>query len=248
MDFKVSRTQRGDEQLTLANDGVSRGVSVGFDDIAPGPSFKTIDGQRVLVYGPNSASLAEVSTTWQPTFAEPQAGVVYVLSKDEKGNGPVAEKEEAPASGAIDITPIQNAVRAELAENRASLVERDSRIDVVLSKFDQFMETQRAAFAIPHGEAPRKPKLYDWVQISLRQMRGQPISDTVLHELALDDVITTDNPGLVPEQLVPDYDDVINNDRPFLQSTRQIAPPTTGMAMDSPDHHPARRRRHAGQR
>ncbi len=229
MDFKVSKTQRGDEQLTLANDGVSRGVSVGFDEIAPGPTGKTIDGRRVLVYGPNSARLAEVSTTWQPTFAEPQAGVVYVLSKDEKGQGPMAEKTEAPASG-VDTEELVGTIRREFAERDTRM---DTKLDTVLGMFEQFADAQRASFAIPDA-TPQKPKLHHWVEVALRTMRGQQISDKKLHELALDDVVTTDNPGLVPDLLVPDYDDLINRDRPFLTSTRQIEAPATGTSMILP--------------
>jgi phage head maturation protease len=226
MDFKVSKTQRGDEQLTLANDGVSRGVSVGFDEVAPGPEAKMVDGRRVLVYGPNSARLAEVSTTWQPTFAEPQAGVVYVLSKDEKGTGPMAETNEAPASG-VDTDALAGAIRREFTERDTRM---DTKLDTVLGMFEQFADAQRASFAIPDA-TPQKPKLHHWVEVSLRLMRGQQLSDKTLHELALDDVVTTDNPGLVPDLLVPDYDDLINRDRPFLTSTRQIEAPATGTTM-----------------
>jgi phage head maturation protease len=236
MDFKVSKTQRGDEQLTLANDGVSRGVSVGFDDINGGPAAKTLGGRRVLVYGPNSAALAEVSTTWQPTFPVPQAGVVYVLSKDEapegeKGSGPMAENQEAPAVGAIDTAQFTEIVRKELASRDTAV---DSKLDVVLSAFETWREQARADFAIPHSENPRKPKLYDWMEQSLRLMRGQPVSPTLLQTLALDDVITTDNPGLVPDVFTADYDDLINQDRPFLRSTRQVTAPTTGNSMTLP--------------
>jgi phage head maturation protease len=230
MDFKVSKTQRGDEQLTLANDGVSRGVSVGFDEVGDGPQARLIDGKRVLVYGPNSASLAEVSTTWQPTFPVPQAGVVYVLSKDEKGSGQMAENQETPAVGA-DTDRIVAAVRTEMSDRDTRI---DDKLDHVLSAFDEWRESNRAAFAIPQGEVTRRPLLHNWVEMALRTMRGQKISDTVLHELALDDVVTTDNPGLVPDLLVPDYDDLINNDRPFLRSTRQIQAPATGTSMILP--------------
>jgi hypothetical protein len=99
-------------------------------------------------------------------------------------------------------------------------------MDVVLSKFDEFAEAQRAQFTVPQESAPApKPKLHDWLEVALRTMRGQKISEKELKTLALDDVVTSDNPGLVPETLVPDYDDLINSARPFLQTTRQIAAP-----------------------
>ncbi len=230
MDFKVSKTQRGDEQLTLANDGVSRGVSVGFDDVNGGPKSKVIDGRRVLVYGPGSARLAEVSTTWNPTFPVPLAGVAYVLSKDEKGTGPMAEPQEAPVTGGFDPAALEG-IQRQLTDRDAKV---DEKLDRIFSQFDQMAEAQRASFVVPAASAPRKPALHNWVEVALRQMRGQKINDTILRELDLDDVITSDNPGLVPDVLVPDYDDLINQDRPFLRSTRQIAPPATGTSMILP--------------
>ncbi len=227
MEFQLSKTSRADDQLALANDGVSKGASVGYDFDPSKVTVERIDGQAVTVYGPGSVRLAEVSTTWQPTFAS--AGVQYVLStaEAEKGNGPVAENQEAPAAGVIDTAPVIEAVRAELATG-------NDRIDRMLSAFETWRETARADFAIPQSEPVRKPKLHDWMEQSLRLMRGQPISQTVLHTLALDDVITTDNPGLVPDAFTADYDDIINQDRPFLQTTRQVAAPATGNSMTLP--------------
>ena len=228
MDFQLSKTQRADEQLTLAKDGVSRGASVGFAETAP-PQVKRINGQNVTVYGPGSVALAEVSTTWQPTF--PDAGVLYALHQaGEKGEGPMtAEVQEAPAGGAIvDYDKLTAAIVAANASG-----ERDEKIDRMLSKLDDFVEVQRAQFTVPQGEKV-KPKLEDWAFVTLKRLSGEHISPSVIKELALDDVVTTEQPGLVPNVLQPDYDDVINQDRPFLNSTREIRPPATGTSLILP--------------
>jgi phage head maturation protease len=231
MDFRVSKTDRGNDQLTLAVDGVSRGVSVGFDDVPGGPQFRKLGGQRVLVYPASSARLAEVSTTWTPTFAQPQAGVMYVLSKDEKGEGQMAETQEAPAVGTVDTAPFGEIVRRELAGQDEK---RNEKLDRVLSAFDEWKEERRSQFTVPGAPAQRKPELRHWVEMALRQMRGQTLSPTLLKELALDDVVIADNPGLVPDVLTPDYDDVINSDRPFCQSTRKVEAPVTGTSLILP--------------
>jgi len=47
MVFKVSKTSRGDEILTLADDHVSDGASVGFMEVPGGTSIETRDGRRL---------------------------------------------------------------------------------------------------------------------------------------------------------------------------------------------------------
>ncbi len=227
MDFRVSKTPRGDEQLTLARDGVSRGTSPGFRDVPGGPQQKLVDGRATTVYGPDSAFLAEVSTTWTPTF--PGDGVVYVLSQDEKGPGPaMAEAQEAPASG-VDYEKLTAAIVA-----AGQSTARDEKIEKVLEKFDEMVELQRSNFAVPQGEDQRKPKLYNWVGVTLRRMAGEQISPTELKELALDDVVIGEQPGLVPTRFTPDYGDIIDQSRPFLESTREIDPPATGTSLILP--------------
>ena len=223
MDFRVSKTARGDEQLTLARDGVSRGASVGYAEGPNHPKAKTIDGRRVTVYGPASATLHEVSTTWQPTFSE--AGVLYALHAQEKESAPVAETQEAPATGAVDYELL---VRTILAANTQA--NADSKLEKALGKFEEMIELQRANFKVPTGPA-RTPKLHDWVEYTLRRSRGEAMPPTLLKELALDDIITSENPGAVPTQLLPLYSDLINQDRPFLRSTTEVAPPSTGTSM-----------------
>lgn len=244
MDFRVSKTQRGDEQLTLALDGVSRGTSPGFRDVLGKPQQKLIDGQLTTVYGPGSAVLAEVSTTWSPTFEGD--GVMYVLNRDEsgrpaeKGDGPMAEPQEAPAVGAIDYAPLAqmtaDAIDKVLSEHRKATetAQTDSKIQLLLSKHDELIELQRAQFAVPQATEQKKAKLHHWVEYTLRRMAGDTFGPSELKELALDDVVTTEQPGAVPSVFTADYDDLINSDRPFLNSTRQIAPPRTGTSMTLP--------------
>jgi phage head maturation protease len=242
MEFAVSRTSRGDDQLTLAGDGVSRGASVGYAEIAGRSRVRQVDGRSVRVYPPGSAVLHEVSTTWQPTFDE--AGVMYVLHRDEKGEGPMAEVQEVPVVGAapvitagIDYDALAKAtagaVTAALASERDAAAS-EAKLDAVLAKFDQMVELQRAQYTLPAGEGKPKPKLHHWVELTLRRMRGETISPTEIKSLALDDVITTEQPGLVPTQFTSDYDDLINQDRPFLNSTRRIEAPATGTSLVLP--------------
>ena len=242
MDFRVSKTPRGDEQLTLALDGVSRGTSPGFRDVLGKVQQKLIDGKPTWVYGPGSAVLAEVSTTWTPTFEGD--GVMYVLNRDngptaERGDGPMTEAQEAPVVGAIDYAPLAqmtaDAIDKVLSEHRQASKESqsESKIDSILAKHEELIELQRAQFNVPQGDAP-KPKLHKWVEYTLRRMAGDTFGPSELKELALDDVVTTEQPGAVPSTFTADYDDLINQDRPFLNSTREIAPPRTGTSMTLP--------------
>lgn len=222
--FRVSKTQRGNDQLTLARDGVSRGTSPGFMDVPGGPQQKLVDGRLTTVYGPASAVLAEVSTTWSPTF--PGDGVVYMLHSEQKGSGPMAEPTEAPViTPGIDYEAFANAIVT--AQSKGAT---ESKLETLLSKFDEMVELQRSQYNVPTGTV-RKPALHSWVEVTLRRLRGEAIPPSQLKELALDDVITTEQPGLVPNLLVPDYNDIIAPERPFLNSTRKIAAPASGTSM-----------------
>lgn len=253
MEFAVSRTARGDEQLTLATDGVSRGASVGFEETGRAVRLERRGGRTVRVYGPGSAILNEVSTTWSPTFRT--AGVTYVLSTSpipstegtKTMSAPATTPDPAPApvpapviqampDGALAAALDRLGERLDRSEADRPLAEK---LDVMLSKFgewqDRFQELARQQFQVPPGESGRpKPKLHHWVEVTLRRMSGQHISPTELKTLALDDVVTTEQPGLVPSVFTADYDDLINADRPFLQSTRNIVPPATGNSMTLP--------------
>lgn len=248
MDFAVSKTQRGDEQLELANDGTSTGASVGFHEVGK-VRIEQIGGKRVLVFPPNSVQLDEVSTTWQPTFKE--AGVVYVMN--QKGTPTMPETAIAEAQPAAP-PPTITGVRDESDRVMLSLVERlisssderqaqlTSQLGTMLSTFTDaqarleqtFEELSRRDFQVPEGSGKPKAKLAHWVEVTLRRLGGEVISPTELKTLALDDVITTEQPGLVPSVFTADYDDLINTDRPFCQSTRQIDPPRSGTTMTLP--------------
>jgi hypothetical protein len=193
----------------------------------------------VRVYPARSARLAEVSTTWQPTFAGD--AVTYMLHRQQEGNAAPMAENDAPVNGAqitqvIDYDAMAqitaNAVGQVLASDREAGAE--SKIEQLLTKFDEMVELQRSSFIVPAAAAAPKPKLHKWVEYTLRRMAGDTFGPSELKELALDDVVTTEQPGAVPSVFTADYDDLINQDRPFLNSTREIAPPRTGTSMTLP--------------
>jgi hypothetical protein len=65
-------------------------------------------------------------------------------------------------------------------------------------------------------------------------MRGENMSSGDMKRLALDDVIISEQPGLVPDVFTADYDDLISGDRPFLSSTRKINAPVSGETLTLP--------------
>lgn len=142
----------------------------------------------------------------------------------------MAEALEAPAIGAgIDYEQMAGAVAKALSTANA-----ESKMDEILAKFDELTELQRASFKVPAGDDKPRAKLQDWVSVTLRQMAGEQVSPTEIKTLALDDVVIGEQPGLVPAVFTADYDDIINDNRPFLESTREVRPPRSGTTMTLP--------------
>ena len=102
-------------------------------------------------------------------------------------------------------------------------------------RIEKMEERYRSDIIIP-GIAPvKKASLGDWASVAVRMIKGQPVNKQELQERALDDIITPDNPGLVPDALRSDLlIGIVNPRRPFLNSTTQIEAPETGMQIIVP--------------
>ncbi len=204
--FKVARTQRGDDQLTLAVDGVATGASVGFREVPGGTETRTINGRRVRVH--KKVDLLEVSTTWMPAYKD--AGVAFVRSQE------VATVAEEPT------TP----------EPVAPAIDIDKLIDSRLAKFDEKLlvieERSRQEIRLPDMKDSR-PVITrgEWMQTALRMLGGERMPDAQLR--ALEDLTTTDNIGVVPDAFLSEIVGVIDTSRPFLNSTRRLSLPASGM-------------------
>jgi hypothetical protein len=140
--------------------------------------------------------------------------VTYVRS--EEGVVPVTETQEVPANGTV------------LTEDRlnAAIAEIEARSESFKVLLDKFAERDRRDIEIPNP-VPEKPKFSkgEWVQTVVRLMSGERIPD--LQMRALDDVITTDNAGVVPPTYLTELIGVIDASRPFLSSTRRLDEPAT---------------------
>lgn len=222
MVFRVSKTARGDEILTLASDGVATGASIGFREVPGGTTVEPRNGRRVRVHW--RADLREVSTTWIPAYE--QAGVQFVRSQTQ-GDGQMAEKPEAAVVAAepapapvIDFTPMTTSI--------ASL---EARIN---ERFEHLEERSRASFTVPAAAPEFNPraKRGDWMSAVLRMLSGERIPDMQLRDLA--DLVTTDNVGVVPDAYLTELIGVIDPSRPFLQSTRRLDLPPAGMSLVVP--------------
>jgi phage head maturation protease len=231
MTFRVSKTQRGDELLTLAQDGVTPFVSLSYYPPNTLAQISYAAGQRSLEI--TKADLREVSTTWKPMHA--QTDVLFVRAQPDPSLKPDKEipvpETPAPAEQPvpIDFAPLTSAL-----EKLAELQER-SQSDFI-DRVEKMEERHRSNIIVPGPVAERKkPKLAAWAAVATRMMMGQPVTSKELQERELDDVITTENPGLVPDALRNDLlIGIIDRRRPFLESTTQIQAPETGMSIVVP--------------
>jgi HK97 family phage prohead protease len=219
MVFRVSKTQRGDDALTLAADGVTRHVSV---EYAPRESQgQVVYRNRQRVTELTRAALKGVATTYVPAY--PQAEILAV----REAEGAASMPDNEPAVGAapieppvIDMTPITASITA--LEQRFA------------DRFLQLEERSRSNFTIPsaHAEPDVRGKRGDWMSAVIRMLSGERVNDLQMRELA--DLVTSDNVGVVPDAYLTEMIGVIDPSRPFLQSTRKLDLPAAGMSLVVP--------------
>jgi hypothetical protein len=234
--FRVSPTTRGDEALTLAKEGIYKGASPTFRrDNHVTVYERTSDGQRLARR--KKVDTREVSLTWRPTYTG--TAVLYTRSEAEepKEETPkVAEDfEPGPESpvpnpaGSVsadqeilermrDFASKQDANQGQLME-RIAVLEARAQTDTHVSLPDPRSESA----------APRRG---DWMQAALTLMDGGDLRSD--QKRALADNISDDNPGFVPVVYSNELIGVIDNSRPFIQTTRSIDMPDNGLQISYP--------------
>jgi phage head maturation protease len=234
MTFKVSKTQPGDELLTLVADGVVGGASVGFEEVPGGTSIQQRNGRRVHVY--ERVGLDHVLATWRPAYE--RAAVIAMRSKEEEA---VMADDQAAVAAPEEKEKEQPKADLQL---RSIIEDGFSRGDDRLAKLaesftdrlDKIEERSRSQFVVPGTttSSQPQPKLYEWASAAARMLTGGRIDQRELQERALADVISVENPGQIPEAFVNDLLGIVTARRPFLASTRQIAAPTVGLSLTVP--------------
>lgn len=231
MTFRVSKTPRGDEILTLAADGVTSHVSVGY---APaGSKFQTQVRANKRVTVLTKVDLREVSTTWKPYYQ--RAAVDYVRSQPE-GDKPVDPTPE-PTPVPIDVSPLTAAI-AQLGETLQTRAQTDT--DAIKAEFkseiEGLKEQMRTQVSIPQPEPVALPAAHIWLQRAVFERTGTRVPEELkLATRALDDTTVAQNPGLFTNFLSDEVITNISRLRPFLGSTRRVdAPPPNTMSIQLP--------------
>lgn len=230
MTFKVAGTAAGDEILALAREKLLTGVSVEVQEIPGGSRFEKIDGRRTKVY--TKALLTGVSPTAarQPAFKE--AAVLAVRTAHE-GDTSMSDADQVvaeatPAPAPVDLAPLTAAIES---LGRAS-AESAARIEKIIE------EQNRSAFVLPSqvvgGSVEGSPTATraEWMQVVLKIMSGERVPDQQYR--TVQDLISSDNIGVVPPEFSRELIGVIDPSRPFMASTRRLPTPASGIQLVVP--------------
>jgi HK97 family phage major capsid protein len=230
MTFKVSKTVHGDELLTLVADGVVTGASMSFFEVPGGTSIQQRGGQRLRVQ--KRVGLDHVVSTWRPAYEK--SAVVGMRSKIDEV-APVSELEtKAPETGATEGDANER-IAAALEQFQERSKSNDSLNEKLIERMEKLEERDRSNFVVPGTPEPtNKPKLHEWASAAARMLVGGRIDPRELQERALQDVVSPDNPGQIPEAFVNDILGIVTARRPFLASTTQISAPAVGLSMTVP--------------
>lgn len=228
--FRVAKTATGDEMLALIEEGVVGGVSVEMGRNAR-TRIETRNGRRVSVV--EHADLRAVSPTYQPAYAE--ARVLAVRSQKE--DAPVATEEKVPAAGAEDKPaeePVQMRTAFDPTAALASFEQGLTKITEVFGeRLERVEERFRSGFEIPGAPAEKtQASLGKWMDAALRLLTGERIADAQYR--TVQDLITTDNAGIVPDAYVDRLIGRIDARRPFMATTERLPVPESGMNLVVP--------------
>jgi HK97 family phage prohead protease len=201
--FRISKTAAGDEQLTLLKDGVETGVSVAFDS-SKHTKTQLLNGRtRYTHTGFQDSRSLEVSTTWMPAF--PQARVLEIME---------ATVAEAEAPVPAEASPAADGITTEMLRSfEASVQER----------FDALQDRIAAQNLVMPDSLKRESEAFQSrIGLGADLMRTEGVREAFL----IDDGISSDNLGVIPEMRSSNVIGIINNSRPFLESTtREPVPP-----------------------
>jgi phage head maturation protease len=227
--FRVAKTARGDEVLALAAERIVTGASVEWAPVTGGSESRTHNGRRKTVH--NRARLTGVSTTYRPAYAT--AGVVSVRS-DHKEDAPVADDKAA-----AEATPNKEEPAEDRVQMRSMFDSLDSAFDkfagTITDRLGKLEEAARSQFQVPGTPEKAKVTAGEWMQYTLRVLSGDRISSNDPQYRALEDVISSDNLGVVPDAfLQSEMIGVIDASRPFMSSTRRLPFPSSGLTMHVP--------------
>ncbi len=225
--FRVGRTQAGDEILALAEDRIIRGVSVEFSEVAGGTATVSRGGRRVRVH--NRVALSGASMTYRPAYGE-RAAVLSVRSQEVPTVTEEVETVEQADSSEDRIAAAIEKAFGQIEARAASQAEVQSRSLEALAL--QVAELDRKNITLPNPGPQARISKGEWLQTVVKLLTGERISDQYMR--TIDDVITSDNPGVVPPAYLTELIGVIDNSRPFMSTTRRLPTPDSGMTLTVP--------------
>ena len=243
--FRVAKTAAGDEQLALAADGIVNGASIEFVEVPGGTDYSKHNGRRRKVH--NRVDLRGVSTTYRPAYGEHSA-VLAVRSQADKEVPSVGETatalegQEESKAPVIQPTVDYDAIAEKFGSKIGEVVQArsDEQVNVMeklLERVERVEEQARMAYQIPSKQPEGPPDDFhmgDWMKLVLRSLSGEMLPNKELEARVAADLITADNLGVVPEMFTGDIRETIEVSRPFLESTRQLSIPRSGMQLNVP--------------
>jgi phage head maturation protease len=223
--FRVAPTPSGDEFLTLASEGIVDGVSM---EIANNPTIemRMHNGRRLNYI--RQAQLTAVSPTYQPAYAEARVLAVRSHQEDtavaEQDEAAVVAQEATPPAPAYDFSGFERSVES-----------MNSAIEKLADGQAKMEERYRSNFTVPSPQSDTpKADIGTWANVVLRMLSGENVPHTELNARTVQDLITTDNAGVVPEAFISELRGVIDPARPFMESIRRLPVPSSGTTMRVP--------------
>jgi hypothetical protein len=239
--FRVAKTARGDEVLALADDGIASGVSVEFREVPGGTVTETRSGRRTKVH--NRVHLTGASTTYRPAYQD----AVVLAVRSAEGDTPVdqstaaVEPTPAPAPVVTDMkdlgAAIGDQIKGAIVEARAQSAIDENVMGKFLERLEAMEERSRMHIDIPSRQEPSHPEDFgrgDWLKLVLRTLTGESVGQAELQARVTAELITSDNLGVVPPAYLNEMIGIIDPSRPFLQSTRRLTTPRSGMQLTVP--------------